>query len=116
MSLLTFLLFVVKVYAFMGFFILSKKQPVFFFSDNHAAHHIPQVEQIIRNTGAHILYLPTYSPELNPIEGMFSLSKGYIRANDDLYMASPVTDMMNLIYESFLDVSLETIQTLYQHC
>lgn len=89
---------------------------MFFSSDNHAAHHIPQVEQIIRNIGAHILYLPPYSPELNPIEGVFSFSKEYIRANDDLYMAAPVMDMQSLIYNSFVDVSLGAIQNLYQHC
>ncbi len=34
-----------------------------------------EVEELIRGTGARILYLPVYAPELNPIETMWSVLK-----------------------------------------
>jgi transposase len=37
------------------------------------------VEELIRGTGARILYLPVYAPELNPIEMMWSVLKHFIR-------------------------------------
>ena len=39
--------------------------------DNLAAHKSPLVEQLIRDRGAWVLFLPPYSPDLNPIEMAF---------------------------------------------
>jgi transposase len=36
--------------------------------DNLAAHKVAGVEEVIRAVGASLLYLPPYSPDLNPIE------------------------------------------------
>lgn len=49
--------------------------------DNLPAHKVEGVEQIISATGAQILYLPPYSPELNPIEECWSKLKSFIRKN-----------------------------------
>jgi DDE superfamily endonuclease len=42
--------------------------------DNLAAHKSRTVEKVIRDTGAWILFLPPYSPDLNPIEMAFANS------------------------------------------
>lgn len=47
--------------------------------DNLSAHHAPQVEQIIHQAGATLLYLPPYSPDLNPIEKLWSKVKAFLR-------------------------------------
>jgi transposase len=47
--------------------------------DNLAAHKGPEVERLIRSAGAEVRYLPAYSPDLNPIEKMFSKLKTYLR-------------------------------------
>ncbi|NTX05825.1 IS630 family transposase [Myxococcus sp. CA040A] len=36
--------------------------------DNLSAHHRPTVEELIRSRRASLLFLPPYSPDLNPIE------------------------------------------------
>lgn len=36
--------------------------------DNLAAHHAPQIAQLLQQAGGHLLYLPPYSPDFNPIE------------------------------------------------
>lgn len=48
--------------------------------DNLASHKQPAVRQAIRATGARLLFLPPYSPDLNPIEQMFAKLKHLLRA------------------------------------
>ncbi len=47
--------------------------------DNLRAHHCKGVEELIRSVGAIPLYLPPYSPDLNPIEKMWSKMKAILR-------------------------------------
>src|SRR4029077_15035555 len=47
--------------------------------DNLRAHKVAGVEQAIEAVGAELLYLPKYSPDLNPIEMSFSKLKAYLR-------------------------------------
>jgi len=48
--------------------------------DNLAAHKVDGVRQAIAAAGAFVLYLPPYSPDLNPIELAFSKLKALLRA------------------------------------
>ena len=48
--------------------------------DNLPAHKITGVRSAIETSGAHLLYLPPYSPDFNPIEMAFSKFKALIRA------------------------------------
>jgi transposase len=47
--------------------------------DNLAAHKVDAVRQAIAAAGASILYLPPYSPDLNPIEQLFAKLKALLR-------------------------------------
>jgi transposase len=47
--------------------------------DNLAAHKVAGVRDAIAATGASTLYLPPYSPDLNPIEQMFAKLKALLR-------------------------------------
>src|SRR6202044_2299512 len=60
--------------------------------DNLAAHKSPIAEKAVRARGAWILFLPPYSPDLNPIEMAFAKLKALLRAKavrtiDDLWRA-----------------------------
>ena len=48
--------------------------------DNLPAHKSAAAEQAIRATGAWLLFLPPYSPDLNPIEMAFAKLKALLRA------------------------------------
>ncbi len=48
--------------------------------DNLAAHESPRAEATIRARGAWMLFLPPYSPDLNPIEMAFAKLKAHLRA------------------------------------
>jgi len=47
--------------------------------DNLSAHKAPDIRVSIENVGAELWYLPPYSPDLNPIELMWSKIKAYLR-------------------------------------
>ena len=47
--------------------------------DNLAAHKVDGVRQAIEACGATLLYLPPYSPDLNPIENAFAKLKAHVR-------------------------------------
>ena len=47
--------------------------------DNLACHKIPSVVRAIRAAGAHVLFLPPYSPNLNPIKQAFAKIKRRLR-------------------------------------
>ena len=47
--------------------------------DNLSAHKAERVKELIEGRGCELLYLPSYSPDLNPIEEAFSKIKGILR-------------------------------------
>ena len=49
-------------------------------ADNLSAHKAAGVQETIAATGARLLYLPPYSPDLNPIEQCWSKIKAFLRA------------------------------------
>lgn len=59
-------------------------------ADNLASHKAKAIRQAIRAAGARLLFLPKYSPDLNPIEQVFSklkhmLRKAAARTPDDVF-------------------------------
>jgi transposase len=60
--------------------------------DNLSSHKVDGVRQAIKAAGAYLLYLPSYSPDLNPIEQAFAklkalLRKAAARTVEDLWQA-----------------------------
>ncbi len=47
--------------------------------DNLSAHKSEEVRELIEGRGCEVLFLPPYSPDLNPIEEAFSKIKGLLR-------------------------------------
>jgi transposase len=47
--------------------------------DNASIHKVAGVKEAIEAAGARLLYLPSYSPDLNPIEPAFSKVKAHLR-------------------------------------
>jgi transposase len=48
--------------------------------DNLGAHKNQETLDLITQTGAQVLFLPAYSPDLNPIEKMWSKVKNFLRS------------------------------------
>ena len=43
-----------------------------------AIHHVDEVRRLLEDAGIMLVYLPTYSPDFNPIETAFSHIKHYL--------------------------------------
>jgi transposase len=56
---------------------LKKGQVVFL--DNVSTHKVDGVEAAIAARGARAIFLPAYSPDLNPIEQLFARLKSFLR-------------------------------------
>jgi transposase len=48
--------------------------------DNLAVHKSPEVAKLVQTAGAQVRFLPAYSPDLNPIEKMWSKIKALLRS------------------------------------
>jgi len=51
--------------------------------DNLGSHKSKEVRRAIRDRGAHLLFLPAYSPDLNPIEQVFAKVKHFMRKAEE---------------------------------
>ena len=52
--------------------------------DNARIHHNEDLVAAVEDIGCRILYLPPYSPDLNPIETAFSALKSWLKRYRDL--------------------------------
>ena len=54
--------------------------------DNASIHHVDEVAELIESqAGAKVCYLPPYSPDLMPVEGVFSQVKSIIREHSNSF-------------------------------
>ncbi|CRG92909.1 hypothetical protein PISL3812_09987 [Talaromyces islandicus] len=57
--------------------------------DNASFHHSDRINEMCLRKGVKLVYLPPYSPDLNPIEEFFAELKAFIRRNWQLYEEDP---------------------------
>lgn len=71
--------------------------------DNFASHQVKEVREAIESVGAKLMYLPTYSPDLSPIEMMWSKIKQCLRsiaARTDDELDEAITEAFNSISQT----------------
>ncbi len=73
-------------------------------TDNHPVHHVQEVINRIYDSGVIIRFLPPYSPDLNPIEVVFSQVKHSLRQNR--LVLQSVRDPNPIIWEAFGQITL----------
>ena len=54
--------------------------------DNMRSHHTRAVKDLLEQAGVHYLYLPPYSPDLDPIEKMWSIARLEISTTETAYL------------------------------
>ena len=80
--------------------------------DNLGAHKIKGVAEAIEAVGASLLYLPTYSPDFNPIELWWSHLKRKLRAMGTRTMCE-LADAARRLRAA---TNLEHLQAWFDHC
>ena len=80
--------------------------------DNMSSHKVCGVKELIEAVGAQIKYLPPYSPDLNPIENMWS------KVKNELRKASEVTpeQLMEATGIALNKVTQSDARGWFEHC
>lgn len=73
--------------------------------DNCSIHHVDEVQEILHRAGILVIYLPPYSPDLNPAEEMFSFVKYYLKDHDDILQCT--NDSIDIIKSAFDSVTVD---------
>jgi transposase len=60
--------------------------------ENASFHRTERIEQMCAEAGVKLLYLPPYSPDLNPIEEFFAELKAFIKKQWHEYEDNPHQD------------------------
>ena len=79
--------------------------------DNLSVHKVAGVRNAIESSGATLMYLPPYSPDLNPIEMAFSKLKAWLRKAK----ARTVGSLWDKIGEIMGEFSPEECQNYFTH-
>jgi transposase len=80
--------------------------------DNLAAHHNPEVVAAIEATGAEVWFLPRYSPDMNPVEPMWSKVTAYLQKA----AARTKQDLLDAIGKALDTITPTDAKNWYQHC
>ena len=79
--------------------------------DNLSVHKTKSVKDLFEKNGIEILYIPPYSPELNPIEESISKIKNGIRR----YPSKTIDNIENIIQECVETVTPKNIEGYKRH-
>ncbi|MBA3617690.1 MAG: IS630 family transposase [Rubrobacteraceae bacterium] len=80
--------------------------------DNLSSHKGPKVREMIEFKGCELLYLPAYSPDLNPIEEAFSKIKGLLRKAE----ARTRDALIEAMGRALSAVSAQDARGFFEHC
>jgi transposase len=67
-------------------------------------HRTARVEQLCHEAGVKLVYLPPYSPDLNPIEEFFAELKVFIKKNQETFENSPEQG-----FDAFLEWRIDVV-------
>ena len=83
--------------------------------DNASIHHTNRPIELIQSVGAIVHFLPPYSPDLNPIEEMFSKVKTCLRENDFPIQSVDEKGVIDFIEAAFTTITENDIEGWYRH-
>ena len=80
--------------------------------DNLSAHKGERVKELIEQRGCQLVYLPAYSPDLNPIEEAFSKIKGLVRKAE----ARTREALVEAIGSALSEITSRDARNFFEHC
>ena len=80
--------------------------------DNLSAHKGERIKEMIEQRGCQLVYLPAYSPDLNPIEEAFSKIKELVRKAE----ARTREALVEAIGSALSAVSAKDARSFFEHC
>ena len=80
--------------------------------DNLSAHKGERVRELIERRGCELLYLPPYSPDLDPIEEAFAKIKGVLRKAE----ARNREALIEAMGQAISAVTAQDVSGFFEHC
>jgi transposase len=80
--------------------------------DNLSAHKGERIRELIEERGCQLIYLPSYSPDFNPIEEAFSKIKGLVRKAE----ARTKEALLEAIGSALSAVTTDDARGFFEHC
>ena len=80
--------------------------------DNMKSHHAKAVRNLLDSSGVRCIYLPPYSPDLNPIEKLWSKVKAFLRK----FKARTLDALPNAIQNAFHSVTISDCSGWFRFC
>ena len=80
--------------------------------DNMKSHHAKAVKNLLDSSGIRYIYLPPYSPDLNPIEKLWSKVKAFLRK----FKARTLDALPNAIQNAFHSVTISDCSGWFRFC
>ncbi len=80
--------------------------------DNVSFHKVVGVREAIEETGAHLFFLPPYSPDLSPIENMWSKIKSILKK----LAPRTKTQFKKAIRMAFEAIAKQDLTAWFKHC
>ena len=80
--------------------------------DNRKSHHAKVVKDLLDSSGIRYIYLPPYSPDLNPIEKLWSKVKALLRK----FKARTLDDLSDAIQRAFQSISSSDCSGWFRSC
>ena len=80
--------------------------------DNMKSHYAKAVKNLLDSSGVRYIYLPPYSPDLNPIEKLWSKVKAFLRK----FKARTLDALPNAIQNAFHSVTISDCSGWFRFC
>src|ERR1051325_7629046 len=80
--------------------------------DNARIHYDADLISLLEGLGCHVIFLPPYSPDFNPIETAFSTIKSWIRHNCDFMKAC--NDPIYALLVACSQITSQMVQSFFE--
>jgi hypothetical protein len=87
--------------------------------DNTSIHKVAGIRELVEERGMRLLFLPSYSPDYNPIELAFSSIKAWLRTNREHVNREMETEggtIYNALWQAVHSVTSGKAKGWYKHC
>ena len=91
---------------------LAAGSPKFIMVDNHSAHKVPHVRNLVTDNGHVYQFRPTHSPDFSPVELCFAQLKAFLKSNELHVTASNLVEWATLAVNS---ITVDQIKKYYAH-
>lgn len=80
--------------------------------DNWTVHYGDEIRELVEAAGCKLLYLPTYSPDFNPIEHLFAKVKAFVKG----LRPANLENLTKAFCDAVKTITQENVRNSFEHC